>query len=145
MLYLLLLSIKSSKRDVHLPHTHTIPPPKKKTKKIMVQLAVTDKIRAGGTGTAVRPCPYQCDKRRFLGIVYKCQNRGENMTQHEFCIFDLLSWFNSCDSWQVLILLQDYFHVRKHSEYRNLKIAAIFFFLGWTPEGSATPPLPTCL
>ena len=56
--------------------------------------------------------PARFHKRQLFRIVLKCQNLGENMTQ-QFCIFSLLSWFNSCDSWHISILLQDYFHVRK--------------------------------
>ena len=56
--------------------------------------------------------PARFHKRQLFRIVLKCQNLGENMTQ-QFCIFSLLSWFNSCDSWHISILWQDYFHVRK--------------------------------
>ena len=102
-------------------------------------LCMCSKTEPAALVRPVRPWAYQCHNRRFLQFLEsfkKCQNRGENMTQHEFCIFDLSSWFNSCDLWQISILLQDYFHVRKRSELRNLKIAAIFFH-GWAPEGLA--------
>ena len=70
------------------------------------------------------------------------------MTQYDFCIFGLLSWFNSCASWQISILLQDYFHVRKHPESSNLKIAAKEISSGGPRNpppphtGLAAPPLP---
>ena len=65
---------------------------------------------------------------------------------HDFsCIFGIYSWFNSCDSCQISILLQHYFHVRKCPELIEDSCKTFSGIDPGTPTGSATPPLPTCL
>ena len=51
-----------------------------------------------------------------------------NLSAHDFfCFVWLLSWFNSRDSWQISLFLQDHCHARKHPKLRNLNLAAKHF------------------
>ena len=102
-------------------------------------VSVRARVRAGAGLAAlvrpVRPWPYRCHKRRFFLESFenaKIAEKTHDTTRRIFGLFILVQFL--C-SWQISILLQDYFHVRKHPESRNLKIAANKISRGgpWNP------------